>query len=99
LRCPQNNAELNFKIDVAGKTLERQGQPVNMRALEETARITKSKVFMTNEMDSLAEHISALPRRIEIHRRLLLWCQWWWAGAIISLLALHWTMRKLFGLL
>ncbi len=99
LRCPQNNAELSFKIDVAGKTLERQGQPVNIRALEEIARITKGKLFMTNEMDKLAEHISALPRRTQIHRRLPLWCQWWWAGAIIALLASHWTLRKLFGLL
>ena len=99
LDCPQNGAELDVDINVSGRKLEQTGKPINLKALNEIANITQGAVFMPENINQVVSRINALPRQVEIEKRLMLWCQWWWGAIIVALLSLYWTMRKLFGLL
>ena len=99
LNCPQNGAKLDLNINVSGRKRELIGRPVNLKAMNEIANITGGGVFMPENIDQVISKINALPKQIEIQKRFLLWCQWWWGAIIIAMLTVYWSMRKLFGLL
>jgi hypothetical protein len=99
ITCPQNNSELEMKINV-GKTLkEHIGKPINLKALQDIANITGGEVYMPEQVNRILKQIESLPSDIEIRHRMLLWAQWWWAAVIIILLTVLWILRKTFGLL
>ena len=99
ISSPQTGSELDFSINVSVKKREEVGRPVRMKTMYELANITGGGVFMPEELDSIITQINALPQEIEIEKRFLLWCQWWWGAMIILMLTLYWSLRKIFGLL
>jgi len=99
ITCPQNSSELNMKIKVGKNLKEHVGKPINFKILQEIAGITGGDVYMPEKVNQILKRINALPRNIEIKKRISLWAQWWWAASIIFLLSLFWILRKSFGLL
>jgi hypothetical protein len=65
----------------------------------EIAKITKGAIFTPDSLDKLVQTINALPKQVEIEKRFMIWCQWWWAAIIITLLSTYWIMRKINGLI
>lgn len=96
---PEKNAKLELQLNVLGEILEKVGDPVKITNLNELATITKGEVFMPEDIDKLISKINALPKKVEIEKRYLLWAQWWWGLLIILLLTAYWSLRKLYGLL
>ncbi|MCK5844942.1 MAG: VWA domain-containing protein [Victivallales bacterium] len=97
LTCRDANADITFKMNVAGVSDERIGTPAKFAAIKEIAGITNGKFIDTSSFDKLSSLLRALPKRRPLESVTKIWCQWWWGTAIILLLAFHWMTRKLRG--
>ncbi|HEY2951011.1 MAG TPA: hypothetical protein VGK40_00430 [Verrucomicrobiae bacterium] len=51
------------------------------------------------DLDAIVKRISALSDAEPQERRLRLWANPWWGGAILFLLAIYWTARKVIGMI
>jgi len=80
-----------------GEQLEKIGQPARPEVLEEIARVTRGRVIRPNELADLVKEIRALPEPRPIERRLSLNSHWAVLTALILLLGVFWTGRKLNG--
>jgi uncharacterized membrane protein len=99
ITCPETGSDINIKLEVAGEKLEKIGAPAKKSSLMEIAKITKGAVFTPDSLDKLVQTINALPKQVEIEKRFMIWCQWWWATIIITLLSIYWIIRKINGLI
>ena len=77
---------------------EKLGRPVNRPVLAEIASITGGENAGTDHLDELIKKISVLPEPKPAEIRTRLWSNPWWGGAILLLLVVYWTGRKLAGL-
>ncbi len=96
--CAETGSSLETSIAVQGQERELIGQPARYDVLKEIAEITRGQLTDISRMQELVEHISALPESQPVIRRFRLWSHPAWGGAIILLLGLFWTGRKLAGL-
>ncbi|MGD0411792.1 MAG: hypothetical protein ABSC18_08795 [Verrucomicrobiota bacterium] len=78
--------------------LEKQGQPVNARILREISAVSQGASFPADEFDQVVKQISLLPEPGAVERRVRLWSDPRWGGAILFLLAAYWVGRKWVGL-
>jgi hypothetical protein len=83
---------------VARPLLEKEGQPVNARILGEIAALTRGASFSMSELDKMVGQISLLPEPKPEEKRLRLWSDPWWGGALLLLLTVYWVGRKWSGL-
>ncbi|HIE99406.1 MAG: vWA domain-containing protein [Fuerstiella sp.] len=96
--CAETGSSLETSITVQGQEREQIGQPARFDVLKEIAEVTRGQLTDISRMQELVDHIAALPEPEPVIRRFRLWSHPAWGGAIILLLGLFWTGRKLAGL-
>ena len=96
--APEHDRELETKLIVSLPKREKLGRPVNRPVLAEIASITGGESAGTDYLDELIKKISVLPEPKPAEIRTRLWSNPWWGGAILLLLVVYWTGRKLAGL-
>ena len=90
-------APVETKLLAQGVELEQTGQPARPEVLEEMARIAKGRMISPEQLPDLIKEITALPEPRPFENRIPLWSHWSAVAAIILLLAIFWTGRKLNG--
>jgi uncharacterized membrane protein len=90
---------LEAALLVAPPLLEKLGQPVNARILREISAVSQGASFTTDEFDNVVKQISLLPEPGPVEKRVRLWSDPRWGGAILVLLAVYWVGRKWAGLI
>lgn len=80
-----------------GSEIEKTGMPARVDVLEEMARVAKGRLITSDNLNSLAKEIHALPDPRPQETRTPLWSHWLTATLLITLLALFWIGRKLNG--
>lgn len=80
-----------------GVEIEKTGQPARPEVLEEMAKVAKGRVIQPNHLTDLVKEITALPEPRPLESRIPLWSDWRVLAALVSLLTLFWTGRKLSG--
>ncbi len=80
-----------------GQELEKIGKPTNPNLLNEMAKITKGKMIQPDQLNKISDIISALPIKKSIETRYPIWAHIALLIALIVLLAMFWTGRKLNG--
>jgi hypothetical protein len=98
LDAPKHGRKLDSILAVTQPVLEKPGQPVNSEILREISSITRGATAGIDGLAEVVQKISLLPEPRPVERRTRLWSDPWWGGAILVLLALYWTGRKLAGL-
>lgn len=88
---------IETKLLAQGVELEQTGQPARPEVLEEMARIAKGRMISPEQLPDLIKEITALPEPRPVENRIPLWSHWSAVAAIILLLAIFWTGRKLNG--
>ena len=96
--APDQDRELKTKLTVSLPKREKLGRPVNRPILGEIATITGGESAGTDHLDEIIKKISVLPEPRPAEIRTRLWSNPWWGGAILLLLVVYWTGRKLAGL-
>jgi hypothetical protein len=96
--APEQDRELKTKLTVSLPKREKLGRPVNRPILGEIATITGGVSAGTDHLDEIIKKISILPEPRPAEIRTRLWSNPWWGGAILLLLVVYWTGRKLAGL-
>ncbi|MBM3831986.1 MAG: VWA domain-containing protein [Verrucomicrobia bacterium] len=94
----KHGRNLETEILVTQPVREKQGQPVNAEILREMAGITEGASGAVDSLDQIVQRISLLPEAKPIEKRIRLWSEPWWGGAILFLLAVYWAGRKLAGM-
>ena len=98
ISAPEHDRELKTKLTVSVHKREKLGRPVNRPVLAEIASITGGESVNTDGLHELIKRISVLPEPRPVEIRTRLWSNPWWGGAILLLLLVYWTGRKLVGL-
>lgn len=80
-----------------GSEIEKTGMPARADVLEEMARVAKGRLMTDNKLSFLAKEIHSLPDPRPMETRTPLWSHWLTAAALILLLGIFWTGRKLNG--
>jgi hypothetical protein len=83
---------------VVPPVLEKPGQPVNSRVLREIAGISRGAAFSTDDFAQVIKQISLLPEPAAVEKRIRVWSDPRWGGAILLLLTIYWIGRKWAGL-
>ncbi len=80
-----------------GTEIEKSAQPARPEVLEEMARVSRGRVIQPAQLAELVKEITALPEPRPIETRIQLWSHWGTLVALITLLGVFWTGRKLNG--
>ncbi len=96
--CLENSARLETTISVLGVDREQIGEPTRPEVMKEIAEITRGELADIDDFQAIIDHLSQLPEPEPLVRRYRLWADPIWGGAIIILLCVFWTARKLMGL-
>jgi hypothetical protein len=99
LTCQETGAKLDASFFVQGEVAERAGKPARPEVLEELARVTEGKVVAADQLQQVIQSLASLPEPPPLVRRLPLWSHPLPAVAIVVLLGLFWSLRKLVGLI
>ena len=92
-------SKLEADVLVTKPVREKLGQPANPAILREVSELTRALSGSVSELDRIVRAISALPEKEPTEERLRLWANAWWGGAMLLLLAIYWTLRKVLGLI
>lgn len=95
----KHGRRLQTELPVAETIVEKIGQPVNARILQELAALTGGASVRTDNFESLVQQISVLPEAAPLERRVRLWSHPYWGGVLLALLAAYWIGRKAAGLI
>lgn len=93
----ETGATVETDLSVQGLNRERQGALARFDVLEEIASITEGKVVPASEIQSLLDHLAALPEPEPTIHRTRIWAHPIWGGILIFLMGAFWTGRKLIG--
>ncbi|MFV2067968.1 MAG: hypothetical protein ACC645_13425 [Pirellulales bacterium] len=98
LVCRETDASLETRLTVEGIQRERIGQPARYDVLDEIATTSGGKRVDLHELRQLFDAIASLPEpEPEVHR-VRLWCHPLWVVAIVLLLGIFWSGRKMMGM-
>ena len=89
---------LQTELLVVPPLLEKLGQPVNAQILREISAVSRGASFTADDLDNVVKQISLLPEPGPVEKRLRLWSDPRWGGALLFLLTLYWVGRKWVGL-
>jgi hypothetical protein len=92
------NRHLSTEIVVSRPLIEKEGQPVNAQILSEIAALTRGASFPMADLDKIVGQIALLPEPKPVERRIRVWSDPKWGGAILLLLTVYWVGRKWAGL-
>lgn len=99
LSCEDAQREVATKLFVTSPVREVIGRPVRSQVLREIAEMTNGRIAKMSELDDLVQSLNILPERKPVEQRFRLWSHPVWAGLIVALLAIYWTLRKWIGLI
>jgi len=100
IRATASGAEdmpLETTLLAQGVEIEKIGQPARPEVLEEMARVSRGRVIQPAQLGDLVKEIHALPEPRPLESRVQLWSHWATLVALITLLGIFWTGRKLNG--
>ena len=99
--CRETGGKLETQFDVIGVPLEQIGQPARLAVLSEISAITQGQATQAHQddLDSLLDTLRAIPPPEPLQQYHQLWSHPLWAIALIILLGVFWTARKLQGLI
>lgn len=80
-----------------GTEIEKVSQPARPEVLEEMARVSRGRIIQPAQLADLVKEITALPEPRPMETRIQLWSHWGTLVAVITLLGVFWTGRKLNG--
>jgi uncharacterized membrane protein len=86
------------ELSVSRPLIEKEGQPVHAQILGEIASLTQGASFSIGDVDKMVGQIALLPEPKPTERRIRLWSEPAWGGAILFLLTVYWVGRKWAGL-
>jgi uncharacterized membrane protein len=92
------NRHLATELLVSRPVIEKQGQPVNAQILAEIAALTQGTSVPMADLDKMVGQIALLPEPKPAERRIRVWSDPKWGGAILLLLTMYWAGRKWAGL-
>jgi hypothetical protein len=92
------NRHLSTELAVSRPLIEKEGQPVNAQILGEISALTRGASFPMAELDKIVGQIALLPEPKPVERRIRVWSDPRWGGAILLLLTVYWVGRKWAGL-
>ncbi|MDP6793899.1 MAG: hypothetical protein QGG00_00780 [Verrucomicrobiota bacterium] len=98
IEASEHDRKLETKLTVSLPKREKLGRPVNRAVLAEIASITGGESVNTDDLDEVIKRISVLPEPRSAEIRTRLWSHPGWGAAILLLLLVYWTGRKLVGL-
>jgi hypothetical protein len=81
-----------------GVELEQSGQPARPEVLAEMARLARGRIVPPDRFADLVREIRSLPDPRPLETRLPLWSHWATVAALVALLTLFWSGRKLNGM-
>ena len=90
---------MKTEITVSRESREKIGEPANWNVLGEISQVTTGEIATPDDAAKVISKIMTLPQYIDIEKRYLLWCKWWWGLTILLLISAYWTGRKLTGLI
>jgi hypothetical protein len=93
----ETSSTLTTTLPVRGMDLEKPGQPARFDVLQEISTITRGKMLLPTQLDTIIKKIGALPEPEPLERRLRIWCHPLWGGWILLLFGIFWTGRKIAG--
>jgi hypothetical protein len=93
----ETGAMVQTDISVQGVHRERMGRVARFDVLDEISKITLGRLAPVSEAKSLLEYLAALPEPEPPVHRIRLWAHPLWAAALILLLGVFWTARKMIG--
>ncbi|HWD19324.1 MAG TPA: hypothetical protein VHB20_08585 [Verrucomicrobiae bacterium] len=94
-----NGRELDTTLRVAPPLIEKQGEPADVQTLREIAAVTHGASFSVDDFGQAISQISLLPEPQPVEKRIRLWSDPIWGGAILLLLTIYWVGRKWIGLI
>jgi len=100
IRATASGAEdkpLETTLLAQGVEIEKTGQPARPEVLEEMARVSRGRIIKPAQLGDLVKEINALPEPRPLESRIPLWSHWATLVALITLLGIFWTGRKLNG--
>jgi hypothetical protein len=101
IRATASGAEdkpLETTLIAQGVDIEKTGQPARPELLDEMARVSRGRSIQPAQLADLVREITALPEPRPQETRIPLWSHWATLTALITLLGLFWTGRKLNGM-
>ncbi len=97
--CDSEGRRASATVRVENMLKERVGRPVKAPLLQELAAITGGKYGGIQDLQSIVREIGVMPESEPMEKRFRLWCHPLWGGLLLGLLAFHWVMRKLLGMI
>ncbi len=96
--CVETGTRLETPVAVLGVEREQIGQPARPDVLREISVVTRGRVTEISQLEALVSELAALPPPAPEVRRFRLWSHPAWAGTLVLLLGVFWSLRKLAGL-
>ena len=90
---------LELELPVMQPIIEKIGQPTNPDILNELARVTGGRSGGIESFEEILGELQTLPEPQPFVKRTRLWSHPLWGLAILTLLGIYWTGRKLAGMI
>ena len=95
--CAETGASVQADLSVQGLNRERQGRLARFDVLEEITSITNGRLVPMSNVQSLLDDLAALPEAEPTMHRTRIWSHPAWCAALIVLMGVFWTGRKMTG--
>ncbi len=93
----ETGATVQADMSVQGVHRERKGQVARFDVLDEIAKITLGRLAPVSDARDILGYLAALPEPEPTVHRVRIWAHPLWAAALILLLGVFWTARKMIG--
>lgn len=97
MTCRENGSTLEETIRVQGSEREKLGKPADFELLDQISKITRGRMVKTDGFQEIFDELSELDEPAPKQKRIRLWANPFWAGAIVLLLGVFWAGRKMVG--
>ncbi len=95
--CAETGAFVQTDLSVQGLHRERQGRLARFDVLEEITSITDGRLVPVSKVQTLLADLAALPEPERAMHRTRIWSHPAWCAALIVLMGVFWTGRKISG--
>ena len=95
--CAETGASVQTELSVQGLNRERQGRLARFDVLEEITSMTNGRLVPVSDVQSLLDDLAVLPDPEPTMHRTRIWSHPAWCAALIVLMGVFWTGRKIIG--
>lgn len=95
--CAETGASVQAELSVQGLNRERQGKLARFDVLEEITSMTNGRLVPVSDVQSLLDDLAVLPDPEPTMHRTRIWSHPAWCAALIVLMGVFWTGRKIIG--